>query len=130
MHVDAREGGILLARQGLNAANDLPRPRAFGGDLLQPFPHFIQPGGLAVEPAQARSGVRDDRHQRLVDLMGDGGGQLPDGGGPGHPRQIRLRHPHGILRGALAGDIGDDAVILVHLAAHPHRIANPEDVAG
>ncbi len=60
-----RERSDLLARQGLNAADDLPAraPSA----AISPALRALYPAGLAPRLSQRRlaSGVGDDRHQRL-----------------------------------------------------------------
>ena len=62
-------------------------------------------GRVAVEPALAGGGVGDNGGQRLVHLMGDRGGELPQSRHARHMRKFRLRLMQ-LLLGVLArGDI-------------------------
>ncbi len=88
----------------------------------------VQIGAVGREPLQTRRGVRDDRRQRLIDLVRDGGGELAQGRHAGHTGELGLRLAQGLRRvRALDGDRGQgrdplDDVLLV--------IVGPAGLAG
>jgi len=59
--------------------------------LRQRFPNFFQVGSTCGQKADTGIGVVDHGGERLIDLMGDGGGQFAHGRQPGHVSEIRLR---------------------------------------
>ena len=73
-------------QQGANPGDHLPCPFAVLHDGRQRLSDTVQVGSVRFQPVQARAGVRDDSRQRLVDLMGDGGGELAQ---RRHPRDVR-----------------------------------------
>src|SRR5262249_32569924 len=97
-------------REGADAADDLPRSMTLRGDTRDRLPRFLQL--LRGEPAQARTGVIDDGSQRLVDLMGNRRGHLPQHGDPRRMGQVRLRLPQRLLGLLARGDVHDRADVL------------------
>src|SRR2546422_115054 len=67
-------------------------PSFDGGQRLS---DAVQVGSVSFQPVEARVGVSDDRRQRLVDLMGDGGGELAQ---RRHPRDVREFLPRLVQR--------------------------------
>ena len=91
---DVREGVLFSAigaRHPAQAADDLAGAHAFGADLAHRLPELgeIRLGHVEVTRAGARVG--GDGGERLVDLVGDAGGQFTDGGEARHARQPVLR---------------------------------------
>ena len=71
-----------------HAPDHLAGPDAAVDDPFRRAPRSCQVGNIAAKPAQAGLGVGDDGGERLVHLMGNGGGQFAEGGlkiqqGPG-----------------------------------------------
>ena len=77
---DRHIGRIALARQGAQPAHDLAGALAVLDHVLDRAARLADVGHGAPEPAQAGLAVGDDGGQRLVDLMGDRGGELAQGG--------------------------------------------------
>ena len=67
-----------LFYEGTNPADDLAGPMAVGDDELGGLSSFLQV--LSGEPVHARRGVVDHGGERLVDFMGNRGGQLSQRG--------------------------------------------------
>ena len=90
-----------LVDQRADALDHFARPVAVLDDGLHRAARFLQVGRVAVEPAQAGCGVGDDGGQRLVHLMGDRGGELPERRHARDMRKFRLRLMQ-LLFGSLA----------------------------
>ena len=102
--VDQRDGsvvGIGLARQGAQAAHDLAGALAVLDHVLDRAARLAEVGDLARQPAQAGLAVGDDGGQRLVDLMGDRGRELAQGGDARHMGELAAGAVQAVLDGAL-----------------------------
>ncbi len=74
------------------------RPASRLGNLRQSLLHVFNIRSRAGQNPAARIGVGDDCRQRLVDFVGDGSRQLPQGGHSDHPRQFCLGGLNRVLR--------------------------------
>ncbi len=118
--------GLGLFEECADAPDDLGGAVAVADDAFGGEVGLEQIRRLGEEPAAAGMGVGDDRGQRLVDLMRDGGGELADGGdlrGAGETRLGQAQDLEGI---PAILDVGqqpvpaEDAALLVEerLAEH------------
>ena len=87
--------GHAPGRHGTNAANDFGCPPRIGDHALCEFPHLVDIGRGSSQPAQAGFTARGDRRKRLIDLVGDGGGELAQhrdarGMGKVRPQALKL----------------------------------------
>ena len=75
---------LILARRRLrderaNPADDVAGSSPIADDPIKRLPNLLRIGWLHIEPAQSGLCVGDHRGDRLIDLMGDRGRQLPHG---------------------------------------------------
>ncbi len=66
----------LALRERADSRDDLARPLAVGGDVVERRARFRHLGRLGSEPARAGGGAGDHRPQGLADLVDNRGGQL------------------------------------------------------
>jgi len=78
-----------LVRERPDAPDHLACPIAVVDNPFHRAARCVQVGSFAAEPAQTGLGVGDDGGERLVDFMGDRGGQLTQGC---HARDMRQLH--------------------------------------
>src|SRR5438105_14139852 len=64
--------GVALEDRA-NAFDHSSRAAPIGADFLERRLRFIEIGQRAIQPAQARSGIRYHRRQWLLDLVSNGG---------------------------------------------------------
>jgi hypothetical protein len=80
---------------------------AFIDDAFERRLGFIQIGRRTVEPAKPGTPARDDRSQRLIDLVRDGCGHFPDGGYAGDAGKFGLRCLRCLLGAPAPEDLQD-----------------------
>ena len=77
---------LAIAKQIPKAVNHLPGPSGIAADVAKNLAE-LDTGSLLEEPA-SRLGVHRDGRQRLVELVGERGRQLAQGGDPQRMRQL------------------------------------------
>ena len=94
----------LALRERADSRDDLARPLAVGGDVVERRARFRNVGRLGGEPARAGGRARHHRAQRLADLVDDRGGQLAQRVHAIRMRELRLQstQPLALFLGALA----------------------------
>lgn len=111
---------LALAQQLSHAPDHLARPQVVLPDVGQDPSHFIEAPGFGLEQHLGRIGVAQDRPERLVDLVRDGGNQLAHHGEPRRMSEPLIR----LLRPLAVRDVR-------HGADHPQRRSarSPHDEA-
>ncbi len=84
LDVDSLATAEVLGQHAARTAHHGAGALRIAGDALQGRAGFIQVGRALGQPAQGRLAVGHDRRDRLVDLVGDGGGE---GGDRDHARR-------------------------------------------
>ena len=79
-----------LLDEGTDPADDVARSLAVLQDTTERLPDLLEIRRLGAQPAQSRIGVGDRRRDRLVDLMGNRGRELPHGRDAIRVRQLHL----------------------------------------
>ena len=97
VHVEQLHARHLALRERADARDDLAGSLAVGRDVIERRPRFRHIGRIGREPARARTRVRHDRAQRLVDLVRDRSGQLAQRGQPRHADELGPRDVQGIV---------------------------------
>src|SRR5258708_13142801 len=69
-----------LLDEGPDPADDIAGSRAVLDDTAERLANLLEIGPLSAQPAQGGLSIDDRRGDRLVDLMGDRGRQLPHPG--------------------------------------------------
>src|SRR2546427_6107102 len=109
--VDVQRGlvAVRLLHQRTDPPDHLASALSREDDLLHGGTHFFQIRRRPLEPVQASMTVGHDRGQRLVHLVGNGGGQLAHRHDARHMRELRLRQRERLLRLLSFGDVLHDA---------------------
>ena len=117
-----------LLDEGAYAANDLAGSIAVLDDGIEGLPDLLELRGLRGEPAQSGVAVGDHCGNRLVDLMGNRGRQLPHRRDAIGVRQRHLRFPVSplalaqvFLRVLALGQIEHEGDALVSVCAKSRR---------
>ena len=102
--------GRLLAHEVADVADDLPGPLGLDGDTLHHVAAMLGGRPPALHQMDAGPGIGADGGERLIQLMGDPRGHLPEGAQARHMGQFPL----------VAADILRRLLALGHVAEHHH----------
>jgi hypothetical protein len=95
--VDRAHLDLPLAGEAANASDHLARTQVVPSDVGEDPANFVDGAFASVEDHLRRFGVRQDRAERLIDLVGDRRRQLTDGGQPSDVGELAAPLPAFVL---------------------------------
>ena len=112
VEVARQELGLVLSEQAPHSAHDLARPQIVLANGLEDLAQLVEARGSGIEQHLGGVGIAQDGSERLVDLVGDGRGELSrdrEGRGMRERRALALQIALGVAaRGALQQKARDE----------------------
>ena len=98
VQIQRLERELLLAEQRTQPRDHIRGAVAIANRPPRGFARAVDVRRIGIQHPKARTGVGDDARERLVDLMGDRGGQRAQGRDPRHMRELGAGPVQGLLR--------------------------------